>query len=233
MSNSTVATRSKTSNSTTSTESIPSDWWAKGHELLSQGVGSQLELIKAFTSTSGFWARWFRYLVLLALALRILHQGARLFRQYGYRLFKAVKRLGGWAKGDDDNGHNDGQEEDGRRQDREGKNGEKQGPSGVCAVCREKLSSSQAGSPGLLPIKPPRSFKPLLLRDSSPTFYPSPPVRSYTAPISPCSRPSSRACSAPAGMYGQERKTRIPTPTATTPTTATRKKNFRNDRPLF
>ncbi|KAK8077295.1 hypothetical protein PG996_003465 [Apiospora saccharicola] len=62
------------------------------------GVGSQLELITAFKSTSGFWARWFRYLILLALVARVLHHSGRLFRHYGHRLFGAVKRLGGWVK---------------------------------------------------------------------------------------------------------------------------------------
>ncbi|KAK8039339.1 hypothetical protein PG993_007750 [Apiospora rasikravindrae] len=114
--------------------------WAEGRKLLSQGVGSQLELVKVFTATSGFWSRWFRYLVLLALAARVLHHGARLFKHYGHRLFRAAKRLGGWGAksgGDGCNGGESGREVQNRNQ----------GPPGVCTVCRTQLSPSSQETP--------------------------------------------------------------------------------------
>ncbi|KAK6844980.1 hypothetical protein PG990_003341 [Apiospora arundinis] len=223
MSNSTVTNRSGSSNSSAPTHPISCDS-ARGRESLSQGIGSQLELIKAFTLTSGFWARWFRYLVLLALAVRILHHSGRIFKHYGSRLFQAVKRFGGWAKGGGDNGRHDRQQDD-RHDDHAGKARENQDPPSVCAVCHSQLSrSSQKVSPSsaLIPSKQP------LLRNASPTFSPAPPSRSYTAPLTSSSRPASRACSAPL-LLEQERRRR----TTTTTPPMTRKKNFRNDRPLF
>ncbi|KAK8087133.1 hypothetical protein PG994_002107 [Apiospora phragmitis] len=233
MSNQIVAARSRKSNDpteptrpspSTSPSSVTSSFaWAEGRELLSQGVGSRLELVRTFTSTSGFWARWFRYLVLLALAARVLHHSARLFKHYGQRFFRAVRWLGGsWAKGGGGGDNGRVSEDNGR----EGKNGD-QGPLAVCAVCRGQLSSSnnqEVSSPRLLPAT----------RRQQPLF------ESHPALPSPSFRPSSRVCSsasacsvrstrsAPAGpVTGQERKKKTAT------TTAAPRKKFRNDRPLF
>ncbi|KAK8133809.1 hypothetical protein PG984_005821 [Apiospora sp. TS-2023a] len=190
--------------------------WAEGRELLSnQGVGSQLELITAFKSTSGFWARWFRYLVLLALVARVLHHSGRLFRHYGHRLFGAVKRLGGWVKSGGGGGLG-----------REGKNGN-QGPLGVCASCHTQQPKQQ------LSIHT-RELSPRLPPNRQPLF------ASHATCTSPSFRPSSRACSS-TSTSSQAVSTRS-APAALPPrheskkkaktTTAPRKK-FSNDRPLF
>ncbi|KAK8094659.1 hypothetical protein PG997_001344 [Apiospora hydei] len=161
--------------------------WVEGRKLLSQGVGSQLELIKAFTATSGFWSRWFRYLVLLALAARVLHHGARLFKHYGYRLFRAAKRLGGWVAksgGDGCGGGQGGREVQNRNQD----------PPGVCTVCRTQLPpSSQEIPPRVLPSNRPQPLFDSPAAFSSPPYRPSPALARHLflphprpAPCAPC-----------------------------------------------
>ncbi|KAK7921259.1 hypothetical protein PG985_009281 [Apiospora marii] len=203
--------------------------WAEGRELLSQGVGSQLELFKAFTSTSGFWARWFRYLVLLALVARVLHHGGRLFRHYGHRLFGAVKRLGGWVKGGIGGGGGGWDNVGGRNSGsaREGKNGN-QGPLGICASCHTQLPKQQLS---------------IHTREVSPRLpcNRQTPFASHAAYPSPSFRPSSRTCSSPVSTSSQAGSIRS-APAAlpprreekkkTKPTTAPRKK-FCNDRPIF